>query len=184
MPIPTTMHCFLHREALIAETLPADLAPVLEEVVRMINFVKMRPVKSCMFASLCEEMGAEHQSYCSTRRSSILARVYEPQEELGVFLTNEKHDGAKLLSNDERCARLAYLADIFQHLNDLNTRMQGRNQNLLTSTDTMKGFRSKVQLWKQHVESANLDMFPHTQKWQDVNSFALCETIGKQSANS
>ena len=29
------------------------------------------------------------------------------------------------------------------------------------------------------MESANLDMFPYTQKWQDVNSFALCETIGK-----
>ena len=104
-PDVTAMHCFLHQEALIAETLPADLAPVLEEVVCMINFMKMRPIKS----------------YCTTRRSSILARVYELQEELGVFLTNEKHDVAKLFSNEERCARLAYLADIFQHLNDLNT---------------------------------------------------------------
>lgn len=55
--------------------------------------------------------------------------------------------------------------------------MQGQNENLLTSTDKMKGFHSKVQLWKQHVECANLDMFPHTQKWQGVNSAALCETM-------
>lgn len=95
-----------------------------------------------------------------------------------MFLTNERCDDAKLLSSDEWCARLVYLADIFQHLNDLNTRMQGRNENLLTSTDKINGFRSKVLLW-QHVESANLDMFPHTQKWQGVNSAALCETIGK-----
>ena len=75
-----------------------------------------------------------------------VARVYELREELQVFLTNEGSDYAKLLASDEWCARLAYLADIFHHLNELNIRMQGRNENLLTCTDKINGFRSKVQL--------------------------------------
>lgn len=87
-----------------------------------------------------------------------------------MFLTNEKSDYAKLLASDEWCARVAYLADI----------LQGCTENLLTSTDKINGFRSKVQLWHQHVESGNLEMFPLTNKWQDViNTAALCEIIVK-----
>ena len=53
---------FLHREARVAKTLPADLVPVLDDVVHMVNFVKTRPVKNRIFASLCQEMGAEHKA--------------------------------------------------------------------------------------------------------------------------
>ena len=58
--------------------------------------------------------------------------------------------------------------------------MQGRNENLLTSADKINGLRSKVQLWQQQVESGNLDMFPLTNKWQGVNTAALCEVIVKR----
>ena len=71
-------------------------------------------------------------------RGKVVAHVHELQEELEVFLTNDESNYVKLLASDERCARLAYLADIFHHLNELNTRMQGRNQNLLTSMDKNK----------------------------------------------
>ena len=58
--------------------------------------------------------------------------------------------------------------------------MQGRNENLLTSTEKINGFRSKAQLWQEHVKNKNLEMFPLCQKCEgNVNIASLSETIQK-----
>ena len=57
--------------------------------------------------------------------------------------------------------------------------MQGRNENLLTSTDKINGFRSELHLWQQHVEIGNLEMFPLIQKQQNANTAVLRKIISK-----
>ena len=53
-------HCFLHRESLMAKTLPDDLKEVLDTTVKLVNFIKANPLKTRLFEILCKEMGAEY----------------------------------------------------------------------------------------------------------------------------
>jgi len=42
-------HCFLHREALVAKTIGPQLKNVLDDAVKIVNFIKTRSLKSRFF---------------------------------------------------------------------------------------------------------------------------------------
>ena len=65
------------------------------------------------------------------------------------------------MSDTTWCAKLAYLADIFLKLNKINSSLQGRNENVLISTDKIQSLNEKINLWKVRVAKGNIDMFPN-----------------------
>ena len=54
---------------------------------------------------------------------------------------------------------MAYLADIFRHLNKLNLKLQRTELNLITFKDTLCGFIAKLQNWRRQVDLVNIAMF-------------------------
>ena len=88
-------HCFIHREALVAKTLGTELKSTLDMVVKIINCIKMRPLKRRLFTKLCASMEAEHSTliqYTEIRwlsRGKVLSRFYELREELLTFCLQE-----------------------------------------------------------------------------------------------
>jgi hypothetical protein len=55
--------------------------------------------------------------------------------------------------------KLAYLADILHHMNQLNKPLQGPRENVLTSSDKIRGFERKLNLWKNQVAERNSACF-------------------------
>jgi hypothetical protein len=162
-----TTHCFIHREALVAKTLKEELKLVLDQVVKMVNFIKSRPLKSRLFKQLCIAMESKHLClilHTEVRwlsRGKVLSRVYELRNEMLTFFTNEKMgEFCECLNDEFWCAKLAYLADIFQHLNVVNSGLQGRNENLLSSIDKLVALQRKIKIWKSRISSGNFEMFP------------------------
>ncbi|XP_067936823.1 protein FAM200C-like [Watersipora subatra] len=51
---------------------------------------------------------------------------------------------------------IAYLADIFGSINEVNTKMQGRNRNVLNVTDSINAFKDKLKLWVERLATGNV----------------------------
>jgi hypothetical protein len=81
---------------------------------------------------MCQEEGSRHDAlvlHTDIRwlsRGKVLARFYELRNELLNIFTLENPDFAAQLNDEEWCAKLAYLADIFSQLKSLNASMQGK----------------------------------------------------------
>ncbi|GBL79466.1 SCAN domain-containing protein 3 [Araneus ventricosus] len=88
-------HCMIHREALASKEMSLVLNIVLTTVVTVINYMKMRSLKSRISSALCKDMGAAHSAllfYCEARwlsRGKVLQLVYELRDEIAVYLKEE-----------------------------------------------------------------------------------------------
>jgi hypothetical protein len=74
-----------------------------------------------------------------------LTRVLELKAELLMFLQDPKSEYAIYFCDPVWLLKLAFLADLFDHLN-LNKSLQGTEGNILTAKDKIKGFITKIRL--------------------------------------
>ena len=94
-----------------------------------------------------------------------LSRVYELKKEMLAFFSLEKQEEFyDLLYNDSWKSKLAYLVDIFDHLNKTNSSMQGKNENFLPSTDKMKALQEKLKVWSLQLKKETFNVFCHFSK--------------------
>jgi hypothetical protein len=62
------IHCIMHREALAPRDLEQKLHSVLQEAVKVVKFVRARPLNSRLFAVLCDEIQAYNKQLLSCIR--------------------------------------------------------------------------------------------------------------------
>ncbi|XP_048869513.1 SCAN domain-containing protein 3-like [Brienomyrus brachyistius] len=112
------MHCIIHREALASKRVCPDLCAVMDDAVKMINFIQSRPLNHRLFETLCHENGAEHEQlllHTDVRwlsRGKTLLRLYELRNEVFMFLKEHLHPLAVVFEDANWVARLAYLVDV------------------------------------------------------------------------
>ena len=123
---------------------------MLHQVVEMVNYIKGRPLKSRLFEQLCKEMDSEHVKvlmHTEVRwlsKGKVLKRVNELQKELLSFFVQENQvKFCESLNCEFWMSKLEYLTEIFCELNKTNMSMQGKSENILTSTDKLNALKKK-----------------------------------------
>ena len=87
--------------------------------MKMINFVKARPLNSCVFSALYNDIGSDHVmllQHTEVSRGKVLMCFLELRDDLKVFFTDHNFHLSDRLHDDEFLTQLAYLDDVFSHL--------------------------------------------------------------------
>ncbi|XP_067947328.1 protein FAM200C-like [Watersipora subatra] len=162
-PLVVSTHWFIHRQVLAAKTIPKGLQEHLSSVIKVVNFIKGSALQIHLFHKLCEDMDAVHSSlllHTEVRwlsRGNKLLRFFNLRAEVNEFL--KTHNKPKLLASMQvegfhQC--LAYLVDICGSINEVNTKMQGRDRNALNVTDSINAFKDKLKRWVERLATGNV----------------------------
>lgn len=152
------IHCFIHRQALAAKTLPNELNAVLKLCIKVVNYVKNSALNTRLFKILCEDLGSDHKTllfHTEVRwlsKGNMLGRLFELRDEVITFLAQQKQNELSAeFKKPWNQVILAYLSDFFDTLNNLNLRLQGADSNIVTHRDAIKMYVEKLQLWIRKV---------------------------------
>ena len=73
-----------------------------------------------------------------------------------MFLQEKRNTLCEEFDSQKFVLALAYLADIFSHLNDLNILIQEPNKTILDAGENLKLFLEKLPLWMNRSETTTL----------------------------
>ena len=127
--------------------------------------MKSLALNTRLFSKLCKDMDAKHTSllyHTQVRwlsKGNMLSRIFELRKVKLFLVAKQKNDRLFAFGGDKFSTYLAYLADIFETLNQLNKKLQGPGSNIIVHTDAINAFVAKLKLWSQQVNKDNFASF-------------------------
>ena len=162
-----SIHCIIHKQALCGKHL--DISCVLKPVTTVVNFIRSHGLNHRQFKAFLEEIDSDFCDlpyYTAVRWLScgkVLFRFYKLRREIDLFLT-EHNTADPLLSDPSLLLKLSFLVDITSHMNELNLKLQGKDNLICDLYRIITAFRKKLSLFEAQLEGGN---FSHFQCFQE-----------------
>ena len=119
-----------------------------------------------LFKAFCKKIGAKHSVllyHSEVRwlsRGRVLTRVFKLRKEIEMFLRQRGSSLVVYFESENFILSMAYLSDIFTHLNDLNISIQGKGINMISGREKISALTSKLSIWKNRINCENYANFP------------------------
>ncbi|UYV82492.1 hypothetical protein LAZ67_21002516 [Cordylochernes scorpioides] len=159
----------IHREMLVSKSVPPILVTTLDEVVKVVNYIKSNALRSRIFSTFCEAMDSDYKNllfHTEVRwlsKGKVLNRFISMKNEIMAFIDNEEINFPFMMS-DVWWLRVSFLGDIFDKLNSLNLNLQGAQENIITISTKLKAFKEKLSLWNLNIAKENFASFQMVQE--------------------
>jgi len=133
-----TIHCLIHQEALCAKVIKMCYAMKL--VTSITNFIRggHKSLSHRRFKNFLQEVNATYKNlllHCTMAKCwKMLAILFFYKKKILQFLQEKISSDIthfeKSLMDKDMLSELAFLTDFTQHMNNLNLKLQGKNQSI------------------------------------------------------
>lgn len=140
----------------------------MNEAIKIVNYIKSRPLKSRLFKILWDDMGSLHSTllfHTEIRwlsHDKVLTRLMELQTEVSSFQMNNNASLAETINDTTWLCHLSYLVDIFNKMNDLSLSLQGRTLTIFDASHRVYAFKRKLHYLVQRLSKRELKCFSIT----------------------
>uniref|UniRef100_A0A8C5SPD7 SCAN box domain-containing protein n=1 Tax=Laticauda laticaudata TaxID=8630 RepID=A0A8C5SPD7_LATLA len=174
-------HCIIHQEALCAKVL--QFKHVMDVVTKIINSIRGVSLQHRLFKALLKDVDTEYRDlilHTEVRwlsKGKILARFLTLRDEIKAFLKT-KDQYVEQLDDRFWLVDLAFLADLMQELNSLNIELHRNDKHLSGMISSVHSFKSKLRLWKSHLQVKSLLPFPSMKQVVGDSDFNNAPFVG------
>ena len=132
LPTLKVTHCMIHRQVLSSKSMPESMKNVFDTCIKMVNFIRKHDTNYRIFQSFCDQMSDEHcilLYHTDIRwlsRGRVMTRFFKLRETIKLFLQYKNSDLVGSHESNEFIQRVAYIAYVMYHLNELNLSLQGQ----------------------------------------------------------
>ena len=138
-------------------------------VVKCVNKIRARGLNQRQFREYCELLDEEYGDlilHCEVRwlsRGQVLKRFWKLKRIVHNFLEekDELPEERALSCNESWLLDLAFLVDITSHLNNLNLKLQGKDQLFPSLVNDISAFKMKLKVFITQLKKKDLSQLPH-----------------------
>ena len=133
---------------------------VVDPVVKIVNFIRVKGLNHRQLIMLLEDCDSDHSgvpyhtAVCWLSVGKVLRRIWDLKTEILLFLEMKGKDYPQL-KQSEWLSDLAFAVDLFEDMNELNTKLQRKATFAHEMYSTVKALRVKLKLFS-HQLSQNI----------------------------